>query len=110
MLVHKGLAHAKWQFVYHGPFERLRDVEVRVAVVRGRIVPELPNLSPGGATPSGRVLIIQHMRPGIVDVEAQPVARTLPHVELQRIVVGDAVEVRAGKASKRRIWARTSAG
>src|SRR5215471_5430460 len=57
IVVHIGLANTKRQFVYRGPFERLRDVEVRVAVVSGGIVSDLPNLLPGGAAPSSRVLV-----------------------------------------------------
>src|SRR3984957_7605035 len=69
IVVQEGLTLAKRKFVYRRPFERLRDVEVRVGVVTGGIVSALPSLLPGGAAPSGRVLVIQHMRPGVVDIE-----------------------------------------
>src|SRR5260370_21609111 len=62
-------ASANGHFVRSIPLERDRNVEIRIAVVRFWVGPDLPILSSSTAAPPTRVLVIQHVRPDEVRAE-----------------------------------------
>ncbi len=79
-------ALAKRQFVRDDALEGVWNVKVGIGVVGGRIIPDLPVLRASTVAPSGRILLVQEVRPDVVDLEGQAVGIALGDSELKRIV------------------------
>ncbi len=71
------LASSEGQFIGDDALESVRDVKVGIAVVGGRVIPDLPALRTAAVAPSCRILVVQEVRPDVVDVKSQAVGIAL---------------------------------
>src|SRR5258708_17163528 len=101
----ESLALPKGKVVRDQAFESVRDIKVRIAIVGVGIVSDLPALTASAAAPSGGVLIIQEVRPYVVDLHGQSMGIALRKTELERVVIGNAPVRIARNVSKEGKWA-----
>ena len=74
------------QLVGDDALEGVWDVKVGIAVVGPRVIPDLPALRAAAAAPSRRILLVQEVRPDVVDLKGQAGRIALRNPELQSIV------------------------
>ena len=79
------------------------NVEVGVRVVGARVEGILIWLVSTAATPTRRILIIQKVRPSVVGIKADASAQTLLSLDLESVVIGNAVVRVAAKPLELRI-------
>ena len=89
--IHEPPAAAKGKIVRNMSLEHVADVEVRRTVVRHRIVGPLIGRGALHAAPARGILVVQHVGPGVVEVEHQPVAEPAGNLRLECMVARDAL-------------------
>src|SRR5580698_5059612 len=92
------------QLVNQASLHRISHIEIGVAVIGSRVVRILVNLRTAAATPSGRVLVVQKVRPDVISVEAQSPCKPAINLHLQGIVVRNRSPEVSLNRSELRIW------
>src|ERR1019366_4792809 len=88
-----GHTPSKRQIVCSVALDRVRNIEVGVAVVGRRIVANLPRLGSTTAAPTAGILAIEEVRPYVVEAEQQAVRKVLADDSLHGVVIGGCVVV-----------------
>ena len=91
VIVQERFSPSERQIVDHASFDGVPLIEVGVAVIGVSVMGILIRLRATPASPSGGVLIIQEVRPGVVCIEAQAVTKAPLNFRLECVVVGDCV-------------------
>src|ERR1700722_9539625 len=102
--VKESFAPSYRQLVNQASLQRISHIEIGAAVIGCRVVRILIDLRTASATPSGRILIIQKVRPDVVRIKGQSVSESAINLHLQGIVVGNRGAEVSLNRSELRIW------